>query len=106
MSPARGSVMAEGLVEQFERQVAQLPPDVRTDACTLIELGRQCARRFDEGYNPAASQVRLILGDLRKLTDRWERLTMPPPPPAVEPERSALDELRDRRRQKMGESEG
>lgn len=97
--------MTASLSDAFEREVSQLPPDVRNSACGLIETGRQCARRFDEGYNPAASQVRLVLADLRKLTDRWERLTMPPPPP-VEPVRSPLDELRERRRRQMGDSTG
>jgi hypothetical protein len=98
--------MADSAAEEFEQQVAQLPPDVRNDARALITLGRAVAQRFDAGYNPAASQLRLVLADLRKLTDRWERLTMPSPPPAAtpEPERSALDELRERRDRKMGET--
>jgi len=97
--------MDDSLADAFEREVAQLPPDVRNSACGLIEMGRRCAQRFDEGHNPAASQVRLALADLRKLTDRWERLRMPPAPDVM-PERSPLDELRERRRRQMGESAG
>jgi hypothetical protein len=88
------------VTEQFERQVAQLPADVRDSARTLIALGRESARRFDEGHDPAGSRLRLVLTDLHKLTERWERLTMPAPQAAPSvPERSPLDELRARREQ-------
>jgi hypothetical protein len=91
------------VAQQFEAQVAALPADVRRSACTLIALGRESARRFDEGHDPAGSRLRLVLADLHKLTERWERLTMPPPQVATtEPEVSQLDALRAKRAQQMG----
>lgn len=95
----RGESMSDSLADEFEAHIAQLPPDVRTSERALITLGREMARRFDQGYNPAGSAVRLVLADLRRQTDRWERLRMPPAP-VSEPERSPLDELRERRKRR------
>jgi len=85
------------MLEAYERHVAALAPDLRNRECALIELGRESARRFDDGHDPSGNRVLRVLTDLRKLSERWERLLQPAPPPPVEPERSQLDELRQRR---------
>jgi hypothetical protein len=99
---ATADVVPVSVAQQFEAQVAALPADVRHSACTLIALGRESARRFDEGHDPAGSRLRLVLTDLHKLTERWERLTIPPPVVTPEPEVSQLDQLRAKRAQQMG----
>lgn len=83
----------------FERQVSQLPADVQVNEAGLIELGRESARRFDDGVDAAGSRVQRVLTELRRVADRWERLTLPAAQP-VEAERSQLDELRARRQQR------
>jgi hypothetical protein len=101
-----GAEESISVAEQFEAQVAALPADVRTTARALIALGRESARRFDEGHDPAGSRLRLILTDLHKLTERWERLRAPAPVTQPEPEVSQLDKLRAKRAQQMGGSTG
>ena len=88
-----------GLANEYERQIMKLTSELRDRECALIELGRESARRFDDGHDPAGSRVQRVLTDLRKLADRWERLTvLPEAPPETEP--SELDALRARRAQR------
>lgn len=83
-----------GLSEKFEAQVAQYSADVLRTECALIEIGRESARRFDAGNGADGSRVHRVLTDLRKLAERWERLTVPAP---AAPEVTELDKIRARR---------
>lgn len=83
-----------GLCDQYEVQIRQFSAELLQRECALVELGRESARRFDDGHDPSGSRVHRVLTDLRRLAERWERLTVPPPPP---PEVSELDRIRARR---------
>jgi hypothetical protein len=51
----------------YDAQVRQLPEDIQTRECGLIEAGRAYAREFDDGHRPSLGGVVRVLADLRRL---------------------------------------
>lgn len=89
-------IHAMSLAEQYEAQISQYSADLLQRECGLVEIGRESAQRFDDGHDPAGSRVQRVLAELRKLAERWERLTVLPAAP-IEPALSELDQLRAKR---------
>jgi hypothetical protein len=89
------------MITAVNRQIRALPQQLQAEDARC-ELARQLARQFDAGHMAVTSQLNRVLGDLA-------RAGRPPPAtkgspvdeaPAV-PERTWLDELAGRRRERL-----
>jgi hypothetical protein len=83
------------VLDAYEDQIRQLPPEIQQAECCLIQIGRRHAQDFDAGHEPSGGGVQRVLKELRAIAESWTN------PQTAQKPVSDLDAVRAKRNSRL-----